>query len=759
MDHLCTALTPQENNTSPPLAALHIPLLSIDTYDRNCAFSEYPAQCGFDKTRFLTHDFNQHKPGHTAAFLQTWLYFGLLTRVLDHGGGVRVDPADFIDRTCTPPRLTSRRLPEYLDRWARGVKVSRARDMDADLEEARGYVRCLLEARKASPLLQAAVLAVMVLGATLKNAIEVKIERFPPRSRTIVEDWGRSVLVEKELMRNGWCVSDVRRLLDTVSVPTAVVASSIRRCEVISPKRHGACSVEGCTARNIDEKTYKTKHVEDGCRCEAIPSPIEQVKQVLEKGDIPIIIVKEVAGGRGASTMELEVSSDRKTPYVALSHCWADGLGCVSGNFLPRCQIIRLNGLCNAVQPVASGGLSSLKKRFGKETSAMALWIDTLCVPREKVHRRLAISRMSATYANAKRVLILDSELLALPKMSPERDLILRMVGTGWMRRVWTMQEGALGASGLQIQLRDGLGFVDVPAAVHRLRKAARNQNLAVCLVETDATIFYEEFDLLRKAHSKSYWRDGIPAMAASLRILNGRSTTKKGDAYICLAGMMGLEPDVIKELDSTDVDQRTRKMLSKIRYLPKNIIFSPGEKLQEDGYRWACTSFWQSKFVHREDNEVGEIKEGLGLRVEFQGFKLQPLHLPPDYIVFQSVHNKVWFKATYDAAFTVPTPVGEPQKLGILCPERDVLRHGPRGVQVPAALVSIPARKKSLKEKFGEDRSAILCVYLCQVVLSTPTEADLQRKMPTGVAKRPHGTNEPPGMSIVYTPQQWYIS
>ena len=55
---------------------------------------------------------------------------------------------------------------------------------------------------------------------------------------------------------------------------------------------------------------------------------------------------------------------------------------------------------------------------------------------------------------------------------------------------------------------------------------------------------------------------------------------------------MMALQSDLIKDLDATPVPERTRKLLSSVRYLPKNIIFSPGIKLEEEGFRWACASF-----------------------------------------------------------------------------------------------------------------------------------------------------------------------
>ncbi len=725
-----------------------IPYLCQFEFDQECDFAAFPAQKGFDKSRFLSLDFGEHPPGETAAFLQTWLYFGLLSRVLR----MAVTAEDFIDRNLATPMIDTRiSLPIYLERWSKNVKAKHVQEMEADLEEARSHVLALLRAEGLCPLPQEVVLSIMMLGSILSFAIDQKIESFPPKEKTVLADWGMSPLLTKKLLQNGWCINDVHRLCSTVSVPTALNAASIVRQEIVPKESHKACSPDACIARNINESTYETKHVEPDCHCESVTAPVDQVKDILEGGDIPVILIKENGNGK---ILGLEAMSNRKVKYIAISHVWADGLGCTTGNSLPTCQLLRLQRVCSGLSPEPTGAA----RLFRKTHSPQGMWIDTLCIPREKAHRRLAISRMSTTYAEAAKVLILDSELLSLSRNVPDKEVLLRLIGSAWDRRVWTMQEGALGARGLHVKLADGV--LNVSDAVKRLQKSVGSQSLAWATVDRDATILFQEFEQLRKAHSKSYWRDGVPAMAASLRILNGRSTTKEGDAYICLAGMMALKDDLIKDLDATPVPERTRKLLSSVRYLPKNIIFSPGVKLQEEGFRWACASFWRSKFAFNDMNEVAEMREGLGLRVEFQGFELETVTGPPDCFLFQSTHTKIWYKVVLDQnSSPLLVNTSEGFRLGILCPQREVVRHGPGGQQVPAALVSIPPRKSSLKEAFGKDSNAIYCTYLSQVVLSTPTTFDLESDTPRVTGRRPNNTQEPSGMGIVYTPQIWYIS
>jgi hypothetical protein len=749
MDHLYESDGGQQASIPGPGTRIQVPFLCEEEYDHDCEFTEYPSQKGFDKNKFLGLDFSQRPPDETASFLQTWLYFGLLSRVLR----MPLTTEDFVQRTSTAPTITTRKsLPLYLDTWGKKVKAKHVDQMEADLEEARSHVLCMLEAGDSCPLPGEVVLSIMVLGATLSFAIDLKIESFPPKNKTVFADWGMSPLITDRLVQNGWCINDVHRLCDTVSPPTALLAADIVRQEVVPMETHHVCSPAGCIARNIDESTYETKHVDPSCQCDSVAAPVDRVKEILEQGDIPVILVREDGSGNALS---LEATSSRKTKFVAISHVWADGLGCTTGNSLPTCQLLRLQRMCSELYPERTGA----SQLFRRADAPLGLWIDTLCIPREKAHRRLAIARMSATYAGAAKVLVLDSELLKLTKDMPERAILLRLIGSSWDRRVWTMQEGALGASGLHVKLADGV--LNVSDTVKRLQKFSSSRTLATAVVDRDATILFQEFEQLRRAHSKSYWRDGVPAMAASLRILNGRSTSKEGDAYICLAGMMALESDIIKELDATPVQERTRKLLSSVRYLPKNIIFSPGVKLEEEGFRWACASFWKSKFTFNELNEVAEIREGLGLRVEFQGFEIEAIPLRDDYFLFQSVHTKIWYSATLDGSTPSSRTSGlaPASKLGVLCPQREVVRQGAGGQQVPAALVSITARKSGFKDMFSKDANAIHCTYISQIVLSTPTAADMEGDGARAVACRPNNTQEPSGMGIVYTPQIWYVS
>lgn len=187
----------------------------------------------------------------------------------------------------------------------------------------------------------------------------------------------------------------------------------------------------------------------------------------------------------------------------ASSISWSDGLDNQRNNTLPLCQlrriysqlknsystkrqssIARLTKLSENMQrssPPESGpsrqassmvakslgfavrlGVSALKNVAGMldedYEDPVYLWIDTLCVPVEEEFRKLAISRMRKVYLDAYHTVVLDSTLQHFNAQDcPKEELALRIGVSGWMRRAWTLQEGALSGARLKFLFRDGL--------------------------------------------------------------------------------------------------------------------------------------------------------------------------------------------------------------------------------------------------------------------------------------------------------------
>ena len=72
--------------------------------------------------------------------------------------------------------------------------------------------------------------------------------------------------------------------------------------------------------------------------------------------------------------------------------------------------------------------------------------------------KKRALLQMKRTYQDATHVLVLDTSLQLFDSntISPE-ETSARILGSGWMRRLWTLQEGAISANNkrLWFQFRD----------------------------------------------------------------------------------------------------------------------------------------------------------------------------------------------------------------------------------------------------------------------------------------------------------------
>ena len=117
----------------------------------------------------------------------------------------------------------------------------------------------------------------------------------------------------------------------------------------------------------------------------------------------------------------------------------ADGLGNPFANALPRCQLLFLSEACSRLRAKASNGT---------DQGELLLWCDTLCCPiGPKDAKDRALSRMRETYESATFVLVLDSSIRVnnSSDLSPE-EICTVIFSSGWMRRLWTLQEGAIPA-------------------------------------------------------------------------------------------------------------------------------------------------------------------------------------------------------------------------------------------------------------------------------------------------------------------------
>jgi hypothetical protein len=205
-------------------------------------------------------------------------------------------------------------------------------------------------------------------------------------------------------------------------------------------KDHSRCTTDTCINYQIDPGSYELAHYGDGCRCAKLEINSSLITEILMKGDsIPLL---KVIPGDDLGKLNIEiVESSSNTPYVALSHVWADGLGNPSSNSLHRCQLARLKDLLERLDTSTLTMDSRIPDTI-KAKSASLLWLDTLCCPViDGDAKQKAIERLRKVYKEANKVLVLDSSLFSISTEDLHTsEKIAKIYTSPWMRRLWTLQ-------------------------------------------------------------------------------------------------------------------------------------------------------------------------------------------------------------------------------------------------------------------------------------------------------------------------------
>lgn len=362
-----------------------------------------------------------------------------------------------------------------------------------------------------------------------------------------------------EMVTDGWCPSVAQYLYNTASVSSLEFATACGPAR--DGKYHGDCSAATCSRYIIDAKTYTPKHLSSCPSSSASPSdkrctfsaPVfNDVKGLLLDKQVPVITLAE---GSDPNSVELKVHRSTELAYVAISHVWADGLGSSTEAGLPACQLRRLADLASKVLPGA------------------AIWLDGICIPEADDLRGEAIGLMARTYRDATAVLVLDGGLQHCRTTEPLGVTILRVLTSGWMRRLWTLQEALL-AKELHLVFA-GDSLLLLKDVLPRSKDMMLNPHL---------TDLAKELFRLTKLSSDDDYRIGDVA-----RSLEWRATNRPSDETLAIASLLGLQPAVLVHLNA---EERMMQLLRAIGKMPRNVLFLSGFKLRSPGFRWAPTSF-----------------------------------------------------------------------------------------------------------------------------------------------------------------------
>ena len=609
------------------------------------------------------------------SFYQTWLFFGLIHEILgslyvaednistceDYGGYTRA--------------VSTSKLVAALEVWVAHVQAGTAKPSMTYAHVAQCL--CMIHAAinikavrsNLDPNIQ---LSLASLGQTFAYAANKannidhpeQDNKSPSTSCSLIDDdyW------KGRFLAHGWCGTEVKLVLDsTSSLQTRHFLACLDKRD--AERKHQGCDTQQCMVYQNDLDTYQTQHVSEGCDCEELSVNSEALFNILRRKALPLIRVRQ---GQTLGELSINIVASRPTSrYVAISHVWADGLGNPRANALPRCQVSNIGKIITDLEIAAHSRDIEIhnvegrdveqqeKDEEGGKEEELLLWCDTLCCPvQTEEAKHLALEYMYQTYRNAAHVLVLDASLRRHKFESSDIDeLSMRIFTSPWMRRLWTLQEGALPA------VTNRLWFQLEQRAVNlrELRINARDKYFASIGRRGLAG------DMLRRLGSFAnvFLRDSFAHPRADLgkvmEALHHRSVSVLSDEPLLIGNLLGLDAAQILNGGDGAVAQRINRLWrllpSAVHGIPSDLIFRIGPRLAEPGLRWAPATLLIDNNINtavqssEKEEDQAFLTTSEGLFVHLHGFRLSlgpgTKGLPSPHVSIKHLNNPnhLWVK------------------------------------------------------------------------------------------------------------------
>ena len=247
MDHL-----PQVSN--PFFPPVQVPCLLPEPYENKArGFETYPSQRGWDTNLLQRGEFTQHSFEATGAFLQDWLFFGMLHEVLGDDGTKEMssrwdEPSNQI--VITTKSLVSS-LTTRFRQIGRNIYLSTDDGVQAraDLDRIERAL-CLLSllcnvatafesvntplSQSQWPLSPEVDLSIRVLGQLLARGVNSAAPVGPKSSPALSMRFPGGNFASSRMREAGWCPSDIAMVSEYMSASSLYYASSLRRSQLHS---------------------------------------------------------------------------------------------------------------------------------------------------------------------------------------------------------------------------------------------------------------------------------------------------------------------------------------------------------------------------------------------------------------------------------------------------------------------------------------------------------------------------------------------
>ncbi|KAF2493286.1 hypothetical protein BU16DRAFT_75751 [Lophium mytilinum] len=686
MDHLPLPSSPSLNHEIPYLCTENFDGGPFATYDTRSGWtwSSVAGQIQFKRNGKTANN------EQIASFLQTWLYFGLLSETLgewspglhkrfiaEGKSGQKRLSTQYLEQTVVDWSgllaeiplgmswksrllLYSRQITRALKKLLRllGLPMqpdTRREDLEKDLDRFRACLQTtqslifhFYRHRKRyhdSEVYQLLALMELAMFLTLTwNNIYSHVTGKLPEGLLALQN-GKSitnVFLTKHMRKKNWCPSDIARIMgDSPS-------STIWYYANMTPPRkkldHKGCSEVFCKRTQIDmNENYQLSHTGPGCNCQLVYADFKQLKGILNYGDIPVLKRE-----RDSSIDQSKVTalSSSNNPYVAISHIWAEGLGDPYDNALHECEVARLFTLIEQI-PVP-------------EIETTCLWIDTMCVPVGRKHpdlNKLAMNKMKDTYVSAAAVLVLDRYVQEFEAKQSPLEAFARVANSSWMQRLWTLQEGRLSKQ-VWFQFADGpILLVDIFNCIPRSRFPASGANV----VNVNITMSYRASKLHRIAEEELIFKPLYEGLFATRTAVMSRAVSWHSDEALCLAFLMDLD---IEHIIHTEDDRKMEAFWELLPILPLSLVFSKApKKLAKPGFRWAPSTFLGPIPGTLHDSWAGpnqlwkrlEAKPTrFGLLINLPGVLIQPKRSRSGWSIGLQLGTKYTFQTGDDKWFAI---------------------------------------------------------------------------------------------------------
>lgn len=218
--------------------------------------------------------------------------------------------------------------------------------------------------------------------------------------------------------------------------------------------------------------------------------------------------------------------------------------------------------------------------------------------------------------------MILDSEIRQVdPDSTNHLELLLRVLYcSGWIRRLWTLQEGlaaksrlyalfsdkAINISTIADELLTKLDRGKIPILQDRIANFAIGVWYSFFKHSIDYTSKFERFvSIVASPFEKSdVTQDQL--IAWNWFNVAMRAASKPGDRPVILAGILNL--DVKEILDAKGPEERMRKFYSLLDEFPQDVLFQDGPRFEEDGMRWAMKGCQYTGTIRYLSSGAGKI-------------------------------------------------------------------------------------------------------------------------------------------------------